>query len=168
MTMKIGLLSDTHSHIDERVLKHLKDCDEIWHAGDIGSLHVSDELKKITTFRAVYGNIDGAEIRSEFPRDLHFNLMGQTIWITHIGGRPPRFAPGILANLKQLKPSIFICGHSHILLAKGCPEFEGIHLNPGAAGLYGNHAVRTLMRFNLADHGIEDLEVVEIMRTARN
>ena len=114
------------------------------------------------------GNIDGAEIRSEFPRDLHFNLMGQTIWITHIGGRPPRFAPGILANLKQLKPSIFICGHSHILLAKGCPEFEGIHLNPGAAGLYGNHAVRTLMRFNLADQGIEDLEIVEIKRTARN
>jgi len=166
--MKIGLLSDTHSHIDERVLMHLKDCDEIWHAGDIGSLHVTDELKDITTVRAVYGNIDGYEIRSEFPKDQHFNLMDQTIWITHIGGRPPRFTPGILAKLKQLKPSIFICGHSHILLAKNCPEFKGLHLNPGAAGLYGNHQVRTFMRFNLTIQGIKDLEVVEIKRTSCN
>ena len=163
--MKIGLLSDTHSHIDERVLKHLEDCDEIWHAGDIGSLHVTDKLSEIAPLRAVFGNIDGANIRSEFPSNQHFNVLGQTVWITHIGGRPPRFYPGILSKLKSLKPSIFICGHSHILLAKGCPEFKCLHLNPGAAGLYGNHSVRTLMRFTLTTEGVEDLEVVEIKRT---
>ena len=164
--MKIGLLSDTHSHIDERVLVHLKDCDEIWHAGDIGSLHVTDKLSEIAPLRAVYGNIDGANIRSEFPLDQNFTLLGQTVWITHIGGRPPRFAPGILTKLKKLKPSIFICGHSHILLAKGCPEFDGLYLNPGAVGLYGNHAVRTLIRFNLTPNGIKDLEVIEIKRAS--
>lgn len=165
--MKIGLLSDTHSHIDERVLKHLKDCDEIWHAGDIGSLHVTDELREIAPLRAVYGNIDGADIRSEFPCNQHFTLLGQTVWITHIGGRPPRFSPGISSKLKRIKPNIFICGHSHILLAKGCPEFGGLHLNPGSSGLYGNHEVRTLMRFTLTTKGVEDLEVVEIKRSYR-
>lgn len=165
--MKIGLISDTHSHIDERVLKHLEDCDEIWHAGDIGSLNVTDKLSELAPIRAVYGNIDGANIRSEFPSDQHFNLLDQTVWITHIGGRPPRFSPGIISKLKALKPNIFICGHSHILLAKGCPEFEGLHLNPGAVGLYGNHSVRTLMRFTLTKNGVEDLEVVEIKRTYR-
>lgn len=162
--MKIGLLSDTHSHIDERVLKHLDNCDEIWHAGDIGSLEVTDTLAEIAPLRAVYGNIDGADIRAEFPRDLHFELKGQTIWITHIGGRPPKFATGILSKLKETKPNIFICGHSHILIAKSCQEFEGLHLNPGAAGLYGNHAVRTLMRFKLTQKGVKDLEVIEIKR----
>ena len=165
--MKIGLLSDTHSHIDERVLKHLEDCDEIWHAGDIGSLDVTDKLSEIAPLRAVYGNIDGANIRSEYPSNQHFNLLGQSVWITHIGGSPPRFYPGMLSKLKALKPNIFICGHSHILLAKGCPEFEGLHLNPGAAGLYGNHTVRTLMRFTLTTKGVEDLEVVEFKRTHR-
>ena len=166
--MKIGLLSDTHSHIDERILKHLRDCDEIWHAGDIGSLHVTNELSNLVPLRAVYGNIDGSNIRSEFPSDQHFTLLGQTIWITHIGGRPPRFAPGILSKLKTLRPSVFICGHSHILLAKACTEFGGLHLNPGAAGLYGNHALRTLMRFNLSSDGVNNLEVVEIQRSFNN
>ena len=163
--MKIGLLSDTHSHIDERVLKHLKDCDEIWHAGDIGSLHVTDTLAEIAPMRVVYGNIDGKKIRAEFPQDQIFTLEGQTVWITHIGGRPPRFYPGILTKLKEVRPNIFICGHSHILLAKFCPEFNGLHLNPGAAGLYGNHAVRTIMRFDLTSKGVENLEVVEMKRT---
>jgi putative phosphoesterase len=163
--MRIGLLSDTHSHIDERVMKHLKGCDEIWHAGDIGDLHVTDKLAKIAPLRAVHGNIDGADIRAEFPQDLVFSLLDQTIWLTHIGGRPPRFAPGILIKLRDLRPSIFICGHSHILLARGCDSFGGLHLNPGAAGLYGQHAVRTLMRFTLTTSGVTDLEVVEIPRT---
>lgn len=163
--MKIGLLSDTHSHIDERVLKHLKDCDEIWHAGDIGSLHVTDTLAEIAPLRVVYGNIDGKEIRAEFPRDQIFTLEGKTVWITHIGGRPPRFSPGILTKLNELRPNIFICGHSHILLAKFCTEFNSLHLNPGAAGLYGNHYVRTLMRFDLTSKGVKNLEVIEIKRT---
>ena len=162
--MKIGLLSDTHSHIDERITKHLEGCDEIWHAGDIGSLEVTDELKKLAPLRAVFGNIDNSTIRTEFQRDHIFNLEGQTIWMTHVGGRPPKFAPGILTKLKKIRPNIFICGHSHILIAKRCPEFGGLHLNPGAAGIYGNHTVRTLMRFVLTQNGVKDLEVIEIKR----
>ena len=165
--MKIGLLSDTHSHICERVIKHLNDCDEIWHSGDIGSLHVTNTLAKIAPLRVVYGNIDGKKIRNEFPRDQIFTLEEQTVWITHIGGRPPRFSPGILSKLREVKPNIFICGHSHILLVKFCPEFNGLHLNPGAAGLYGNHLVRTLMRFDLTSKGVKNLEVVEINRTLK-
>ena len=149
--MKIGLLSDTHSHIDERITKHLEGCDEIWHAGDIGSLEVTDELKKLAPLRAVFGNIDNSTIRTEFQRDHIFNLEGQTIWMTHVGGRPPKFAPGILTKLKEIRPNIFICGHSHILIAKRCPEF-------------GNHTVRTLIRFVLTQNGVKDLEVIEIKR----
>jgi putative phosphoesterase len=165
--MRIGLLSDTHSHLDDKVLKHLKGCDEIWHAGDIGELEVTDKLSEIAPLRAVYGNIDGAVIRSEFPLDQTFSIEGINIWITHIGGRPPRFAPGILTKLKSTRPDIFICGHSHILIAKSCAEFGGLHLNPGAAGLYGNHHVRTLMRFDLTSRGVENLEVVEIQRETK-
>ena len=165
--MKVGLLSDTHSHIDEKIVKHLDGCDEIWHAGDIGDLKVTDELEKIAPLRAVFGNIDSAVIRAEFPQNLHFEVMGKKVWMTHIGGRPPIFAPGILSKLKEKLPDLFICGHSHILIAKWCNEFGGLHLNPGAAGLYGNHAVRTLMRFDLRDKGIENLEVVEIKREIR-
>lgn len=159
---RIGLISDTHSHLDKRVMKHLQNCDEIWHAGDIGEIHVTDELAKIAPLRAVHGNIDGGDVRITFPKDLVFSIEGQTVWITHIGGRPPRFAPGILAKLRSTRPNLFICGHSHILIAQGCPSFGGLHLNPGAAGIYGNHQVRTIMRFNVSNAGITDLEVVEI------
>jgi len=159
---RIGLISDTHSHLDERVKKHLGNCDEIWHAGDIGEIHVTDELAKIAPLRAVHGNIDGGDVRISFPKDLIFKIEDQTVWITHIGGRPPRFAPGILTELKSIKPNLFICGHSHILIAQGCPSFQGLHLNPGAAGIYGNHQVRTIMRFNISPDGITDLEVVEL------
>jgi len=161
---RIGLLSDTHSFLDEKVKKHLRGCDEIWHAGDIGNVTVTDELSKIAPLRVVYGNIDGRELRTIFCEDLHFTLEGLKIFITHIGGRPPRFAPGILAKLKMIKPDVFICGHSHILIAQGCPSFGGLHLNPGAAGIYGMHQVRTIMRFDISEDGVSNLEVVEIKK----
>ena len=161
---RIGLLSDTHSFLDERVKKHLKDCDEIWHAGDIGNIGVTDELSTIAPLRAVYGNIDGTELRTAFCENLHFMMEGLKIFMTHIGGRPPRFAPGILSDLKATKPDVFICGHSHILLAQFCPSFDGLHLNPGAAGIYGMHQVRTLMRFDISQSGVSNLEVVEIKK----
>ena len=161
---RIGLLSDTHSHLDERVQNHLKECDEIWHAGDIGEIHVTDQLSKIAPLRAVHGNIDGGDVRITFPKDLKFTIEGQKVWITHIGGRPPRFAPGILSELITYRPDIFICGHSHILIAQGCPSFGGLHLNPGAAGIYGNHKVRTIMRFDITTSGIMNLEVVEMKK----
>ena len=161
---RIGLLSDTHSHLDERMKNHLQGCDEIWHAGDIGNIHVTDELSKIAPLRAVHGNIDGGDLRITFPKDLKFTIEGQKVWITHIGGRPPNFAPGILSELKSSRPNIFICGHSHILKAKGCPSFGGLHINPGAAGIYGNHKVRTIMRFDITRSGILNLEVVEMKK----
>ena len=121
----------------------MKECDEIWHAGDIGDIHVTDQLSKIAPLRAVHGNIDGGDVRITFPKDLKFIIEGQKVWITHIGGRPPRFAPGILSELITYRPDIFICGHSHILIAQGCPSFGGLHLNPGAAGIYGNRTPPT-------------------------
>ena len=161
---RIGLLSDTHSFLDERIKKHLKDCDEIWHAGDIGNINVTDELSKIAPLRAVYGNIDGAELRSTFCKNLHFSIEGLDVFITHIGGRPPRFTPEVLSYLKANNPNVFICGHSHILIAQFCKSFGGLHLNPGAAGIYGIHKVRTLMRFDISQSGVANLEVVEIKK----
>tara|TARA_B100000780_G_C21111917_1_gene449408 strand:- start:701 stop:1192 length:492 start_codon:yes stop_codon:yes gene_type:complete len=161
---RIGLLSDTHSFLDEKVKKHLKNCDEIWHAGDIGNLKVTDELAEIAPLRAVYGNIDGSDLRTAFEKDLHFNVEGVNIFMTHIGGRPPRFAPGILSGLKDVKPDVFICGHSHILIAQFCKSFGGLHLNPGAAGIYGMHQVKTMMRFDISSTGVANLEVVEIKK----
>ena len=161
---RIGLLSDTHSFLDERVKKHMKECDEIWHAGDIGNSLVTDDLAKIAPLRAVYGNIDGSELRSMFSKNLLFTIDGVKIFMTHIGGRPPRFAPGVLSDLTTVKPDLFICGHSHILIAQFCTSFSGLHLNPGAAGIYGIHKVRTLMRFDISKAGISNLEVVEIKK----
>jgi putative phosphoesterase len=162
--MRIGLISDTHGHIDNKVLKHLEGCDEIWHAGDIGDLSVTDALSKIAPLRAVYGNIDGHDVRSEFPKDQIFTVNRLKIWITHIGGRPPKFARGILPKIQQERPDIFVCGHSHILIAKWCKDISCLHLNPGAIGNYGIHKVRTIMRFDITSIGVADLEIIEIPR----
>lgn len=162
--MRIGLISDTHGHMDNKVLKHLEGCDEIWHAGDIGDLSVTDTLSKIAPVRAVYGNIDGHDVRAEFPKDQIFTVNGLKIWITHIGGRPPKFARGILPKIQQERPDIFVCGHSHILIAKWCKDISCLHLNPGAIGTYGIHKVRTIMRFDITSAGVADLEIIEIQR----
>lgn len=146
------------------MLKQLEGCDEIWHAGDIGHLNITDKLSKIAPLRAVYGNIDDSDVRAEFPKDQIFNVEGLKVWITHIGGRPPKFSRGILPVIQRERPDIFICGHSHILIAKWCKEINCLHLNPGAVGIYGIHKVRTIMRFNISNKEISDLEIVEIQR----
>jgi len=160
--MKIGLLSDTHAYWDERYLIHFKDCDEIWHAGDIGSTLVANELSKFKPLRAVHGNIDGHLERLMYPRYLFFDCEGQKVLITHIGGYPGHYAPEILRELNELKPTLFICGHSHIAKVLYDKKRELLHINPGAAGNSGFHVVRTLIRFEINAGLIENLELIEL------
>lgn len=158
----IGLLSDTHSYLDPRVFEHFKDCDEIWHAGDIGDISVADQLKSFKPFKAVYGNIDGKEVRREYPENLRFEMEGVDVWITHIGGYPGKYSPLIRAEIQKKPPRLFICGHSHILKVQYDQRLKSLHLNPGAAGQQGWHQVKTLMRFKLSQGEIKDLEVIEL------
>ena len=161
--MKVGLLSDTHSYLDPKVLEHFSLCDEIWHAGDIGSMDVVDELKKLRPLKAVYGNIDDAAMRQRFPEDLWFTCEGSLVWITHIGGTPPNYNPRVKGILKERIPDIFICGHSHILKIMKDAKLNGmLYINPGAAGKHGFHHVKTLVRFDLHNTVISNLEVIEI------
>ena len=161
--MKIGLLSDTHSYLDPKVFDHFSQCDEIWHAGDIGSEEVVSALEKFKPLRAVYGNIDDATIRQRFPEDLWFTCEGFQVWITHIGGTSPNYNPRIKNILKEKIPDIFICGHSHILkITKDAKQNGMLYINPGAAGKHGFHYVKTLVRFDLQDKTIRNMEVIEM------
>ncbi|MBZ9632625.1 metallophosphatase family protein [Salegentibacter sp. LM13S] len=159
---KILLLSDTHSHIDERILHYAGEADEIWHAGDIGITDISDELNKIKPLRAVYGNIDDAEIRKEFPLHQRFKCEGVDVWITHIGGYPGKYSPAIREEIKQNPPKLFISGHSHILKVMNDKNLGVLHMNPGAAGKQGFHKKRTMLRFRIDNENISDLEVIEL------
>lgn len=161
---KILLLSDTHSYIDNHICAHAKKVDEVWHAGDIGDLKVTDTLQGITTLRAVYGNIDGNEARSEFPLHNRFDCEGLNVWITHIGGYPGKYARGMRKLLLENPPGLFICGHSHILKVMPDTKLGFFHMNPGAAGKHGFHTVRTMLRFIVAQGKIENLEVIEMPR----
>ncbi|MCE7997201.1 MAG: metallophosphoesterase family protein [Roseivirga sp.] len=161
--MKIGLISDTHSFLDPRVFDHFKFCDEIWHAGDIGDIDVIDQLASFKPVRAVYGNIDSQTIRIQYPEKLIFELEGVKVYMIHIGGTPPRYAKGVKAELTSEQPKLFICGHSHILKVmpdKGLGHM--LYMNPGAAGRQGFHKVRTLLRFDLQNGTIKNLEVIEL------
>jgi uncharacterized protein len=161
--MKIGLLSDTHSYLDTKILSYLNECDEIWHAGDIGDRMVADELEKLKPLRAVYGNIDDKGMQVRFPEDLWFTCEGLTIWMTHIGGVPPNYNPRVKKLLKAKVPDIFICGHSHILRVKKDPAYKNmLYVNPGAAGNQGFHPIKTLLRFEIVDKAIRKMEVVEL------
>jgi uncharacterized protein len=161
--MKIGLLSDTHSYLDPKVPGYLKDCDEIWHAGDIGERKVADELEKIRPLRAVFGNIDDKEMQMRFPEDLWFTCEGLIIWMTHIGGAPPNYNPRVKKIIKERTPDIFICGHSHILRVKKDPNHKNLlYLNPGAAGNQGFHHIKTIMRFDVIEKEIKNMEVIEL------
>ena len=160
--MKIGLLSDTHSFLDDAVFKHFEGCDEIWHAGDFGTLEVAERLADFKPFRGVYGNIDGKDIRQHYPEHLRFDCAGVDVWMTHIGGYPGRYTPQVKPEIVHNPPKLFICGHSHILKAQYDPKLQLLHLNPGAAGKYGWHKVRTLMRFDINGDKIENLEVIEL------
>lgn len=161
--MKIGLLSDTHDYLDDRIIEHLRGVDEIWHAGDIGEEKVIRRLQDLKPVRAVYGNIDAPPFTKEFPEDLRFQCEGMEVWMTHIGGAPPNYNPRVKKLLKQHAPGLLICGHSHILRIKRDPNFGNmIYLNPGAAGNQGFHRMRTLVRFDLFRGEMKNLQVVEL------
>ncbi len=159
---RIGLLSDTHGWLDPRIREHFAACDEIWHAGDIGGLHVTDELSKWKPLRAVYGNIDDAAARKTHPEHQRFTLEEVNVWITHIGGRPPGYDRNVISELRANPPTLFICGHSHICMVKFDDRLKTLYMNPGAAGKHGFHHVRTVLRFTLENGKIKDLEVVEL------
>ncbi len=160
----IGLLSDTHSYLDPSILRHFKDCDEIWHAGDIGKLSLCDELEAFKPLRAVYGNIDDASIRQVYPLDLRFDCAGMRVWITHIGGYPGRYSKRVREIMLDDPPDLFICGHSHILKVMPDKKHNLIHINPGACGNHGFHKVRTIIRFKITEGKLHDMDVVELGR----
>lgn len=159
---KILLLSDTHSHIDDAIVKHLIWADEVWHAGDIGAINVTDTIKKYKPLRAVYGNIDGTEARLEFPLHQRFFCEEVDVWITHIGGYPGKYNSDIRKEMQQNPPKLFICGHSHILKVQYDKDLQLLHMNPGACGKSGFHQVRTMLRFIIDEDKIKDLEIIEL------
>jgi putative phosphoesterase len=159
---RIGLMSDTHSFLDPKIYTYFADVDEIWHAGDVGSIEIIDELRKFKPLKGVYGNIDDYSIRKEFPEFERFKCEDVEVLITHIGGRPGKYSKPALEELNKKSPKLFICGHSHILLVKMDPKFNMLCMNPGACGLKGFHTVKTLLRFSISGDRIHDLEVVEM------
>ena len=162
--MKIVLLSDTHAWYDKKIEKYLTNCDEIWHAGDIGSLEVINRLRAHAPLRAVHGNIDGQDIRYDFPEFLEFDVDGIKVLMTHIGGFPGKYDARALKKIFEVKPKLFICGHSHILRVMYDQHHNMLVMNPGAAGLQGFHQVRTLLCFDIEQGEIKNLEVIEIPR----
>lgn len=159
---KIGLLSDTHGYLDDAVFKYFDGCDEIWHAGDIGNISVADTLAAFKPFKAVYGNIDGKDVRQTYPENLRFSCEAVDVWITHIGGYPDRYDTKIRSEIFANPPKLFICGHSHILKVIFDKKISCLHLNPGAAGKTGWHKMRTLLRFCISDEKIHTLEAIEL------
>ena len=159
---RIGLISDTHGYLDDAVFKHFENCDEIWHAGDFGTIKLADKLAAFKPLKGVYGNIDGKELRAAYPESLRFKCENVDVWMIHIGGYPDRYAPSIRNEIYTNPPQLFITGHSHILKVIYDKKINCLHLNPGAAGKQGWHKVRTLMRFNINGVKIEGLEVIEL------
>jgi putative phosphoesterase len=159
---RIGLISDTHSHLEPSVFPYFEECDEIWHAGDIGDAQVVDQLEDFRPLRAVYGNIDDGPMRRRFPEDLRFELEGINVFMTHIGGYPGRYNRRVRELLRANPPKLFICGHSHILKVMPDKQLGLLHINPGAAGNHGFHKVKTIVRFSLDAGQITDLQVVEL------
>ena len=160
--IKIGLISDTHSWFDPRFYELFKDVDEIWHAGDIGDKKVLNAIENFKPYRAVYGNIDSAELRKELKKHERFMCENVDVWITHIGGYPGRYDRAIKKEITLNPPKLFICGHSHILKVMFDKKHDLLHINPGAAGRYGFHTVRTAIRFSIDGQKIKDLEVIEL------
>ncbi|GAB3640822.1 metallophosphoesterase family protein [Spirosoma arcticum] len=158
---RIGLLSDTHSYLDPQIFTYFDTCDEVWHAGDVGDLSVMEQLKAFRPLRIVSGNIDREA--SDLPGSQRFTLDGLDVWMTHIGGTPPRYNPAVRMNLQLNPPSIFVCGHSHILKVVRDPLMKNLlFINPGAAGKTGFHVMRTAIRFSLDAGQIKDMQVIEL------
>ena len=165
---RIGLLSDTHSFLDPSLLDHFSECDEIWHAGDIGNVEVAHRLEKLPSqFRAVYGNIDDKSVTAIYPRDLRFTCEGLDVLITHIGGYPGRYNRRIKEIMQTHAPQLFICGHSHILKVIYDKKFECLHMNPGACGHHGFHKVRTALRFSVEKGTVKNAEIIELGQRGR-
>lgn len=161
---KIGLLSDTHGYVDEKIMAFFKDCDEIWHAGDMGNIETADTILKYKTLKGVYGNIDGQEVRATYPKIQSFNCEGVSVLMTHIGGYPGKYEKGVKDLIHELKPKLFISGHSHILKVIYDDKNNLLHINPGASGKSGLHQFQTAVRFVIDDEEIKELEVFEKQR----
>ncbi len=159
---KIALLSDTHNYLDPKLFKYLENVDQIWHAGDIGTVSIADELEKIKPLIAVYGNIDGPDVRKKYPKNQRFMCEKVPVFMTHIGGYPTRYNAEVLTEIKKAPPQLFICGHSHILKVQFDKTYHLLHMNPGAAGFHGFHTIKTLLRFTIDQDKIKDLEVIEL------
>ena len=164
---RVLLLSDTHGYMDERILNYVLEADEVWHAGDIGSFDVTDRISELKPLRAVHGNIDNSRIQTEFPRDQHFYCEDVSVWMTHIGGYPGRYTQRVREALTEIRPKIYICGHSHILKVLPDKKLDLIHMNPGACGRHGLHSMRTMLRFVIDGSEIKDLEVIELGKRGR-
>ncbi|MGY8932132.1 MAG: metallophosphoesterase family protein [Flavobacteriales bacterium] len=161
---RITLLSDTHGELDKRFFHHFKESDEIWHAGDIGSIDIIDSLNKLAPVKAVFGNIDNHIIRRSFKQTLLFKCEKVNVMMTHIGGYPGNYAKGIKDKIKECEPKIFICGHSHILKVIYDKKLKVLHMNPGAVGNYGIHKVKTIIKFIIEEDNIKDLKIIEFPR----
>ena len=159
---RIGLISDTHGFLDEAVFKHFESCDEIWHAGDFGNIELASKLAAFKPLKGVYGNIDGQNIRTVYPEKLRWTCEEVPVFMTHIGGYPPKYNPAVKKELTANPPRLFICGHSHILKVMFDEKLQCLHMNPGAAGLQGLHKVRTIIRFVIDGANMRDCEVIEL------
>jgi uncharacterized protein len=161
--MTIGLISDTHGFVDPAVFDHFRNCDEIWHAGDIGDDQTANALSDFKPMKAVFGNIDGADLRARFPEDLWLTVEGLTFLITHIAGAPPNYNPRITKIFKDQIPDVLICGHSHILrIGRDQKRNNMLYINPGAAGNQGFHSKKTIVRFEISKGEIKSMEVIEL------
>lgn len=163
---KIILISDTHSHLDEKLFKHIHEADEVWHAGDVGDIKVLKRIEELKPLRAVYGNIDGQDIRAGYPEHLVFNCESVKVYITHIGGYPGKYQAKAREYIIREKPKLFICGHSHILKVMYDETFQLLHMNPGACGIHGFHLIKTALRFTIDGTEIKDLAVIELRKRA--
>jgi len=159
---KILLISDTHSYLDEALIKYINTADEVWHAGDIGDVEVTNTIKKLKPLRAVYGNIDDTLMRKEYPENLIFNCEGVKVYITHICGQPTNYLPRVKELIALERPKLFICGHSHILKVMYQEKYQLLHMNPGACGKHGFHQIKTALRFVIDGSDIKNLEVIEL------
>lgn len=159
---RIALLSDTHNYLDPKLFKYLESCDQIWHAGDVGTVGITDKLATLKPLVAVYGNIDGQDVRKVHPKNQRFMCEGVDVFMTHIGGYPNNYSPEAKVEISKKAPQLFICGHSHILKVIYDKKYDLLHINPGAAGAYGFHKVKTLVRFTIDGDKIKDLEVIEL------
>ncbi len=163
---RIALISDTHNYLDPKIFKYVDSCDQIWHAGDIGTISITDELSKIKPVVAVYGNVDGQDVRKVHPLNQQFMCEGVKVFITHIGGYPNRYSSNMVEEIKICKPQLLIFGHSHILKVMYDQKYKLLHINPGAAGNQGFHLVKTMVRFTIDSDKIKDMEVIELGKRA--